>query len=206
MFLSKTEQNILNKSFRKFIYIALTVCFTFFLHFLASIYHGETFEECGVAENLQFVMLIISGGIFLFNAFKNPTFRAVMFWLASLCAWGAVRELDRYFDETLPIISWKFGFLFPLAALAYAYKHRQAVRKTIFIFFNSAAFDMMLTAVIIGLPVAQLIGHRPLVANVLGTERLADIKQLFEECAETIGYFLILLSAVESFIGLKRNK
>ncbi len=59
---------------------------------------------------------------------------------------------------------------------------------------------------IIIFPIAQCIGHGPFVRDVLGIQSIAEIKELFEESGETIGYFLILLSSIEFYLSLLKGK
>lgn len=62
---------------------------------------------------------------------------------------------------------------------------------------------MIVLAVTIIIPIAQCTGHRPFVTSVLGPDRVTSIKELIEESIEAIGYFLILLSSLECFFGLR---
>ena len=47
------------------------------------------------------------------------------------------------------------------------------------------------------LPVAQCIGHKRFLINVLQEDHVGRIKELLEESLETIGYFILLCSSVE---------
>jgi hypothetical protein len=129
-----------------------------------------------------------------------------LFLLASLSFLASVRELDKFFDESVKFVGWEIGFLFPVSALIFAYKNRRALRNTLIDFYSSSAFYMMCCAMIIILPIAQCIGHGPFVRDVLGDFRVGDIKEFFEESCETMGYFLILLSSIEFYLGLLKSK
>ena len=109
-------------------------------------------------------------------------------------------------DELSDIRNREIGFIFPISAVVYAYIHKRTLRNTLIDFYSSPAFYMMCCAMIIIFPIAQCIGHGPFVRDVIGDYRVADIKEFFEESCETMGYFLILLSSIEFYLGLLRTK
>ena len=127
----------------------------------------------------------------------------------TLCLFACCRELDKFFDNYLGFVSWKFCYIFPVLALIYAYRHKNNIGDNIFSFCASPAFYMMCCAMIVIIPLAQCIGHNPFIADVMGKYRVADIKELFEESCETIGYFIIFLASIETgfnLLSLKKNK
>lgn len=203
---SKKEKTVFLRTFRQTVYFLLVFSFIFIVHFIASIHKTETFEEHSIVENLQLIFLLVSGSVFFTEAMLYKKFRPVLFLLASLSFLASCRELDMFFDRNVTIIGWEIGFVFPFAAMVYAYKNRRTLRNTLIEFYASPAFYMMCCAMIIILPIAQCIGHGPFVRDVLGNYRAADIKEFFEESCETIGYFIILLSSFEFYLGLIRPK
>ncbi len=203
--LTKPEKTICFNVVRQFIYLCIIFSFIFFMHFLSAHYHRHTFAEGGVVENLQLTLLLSSGIIFLMQIRLRPEYAPVLWLLASCSFLASCRELDRFFDHNLPIISWKIGFIFPLIAFYKAYRRRWYLKKALLRFFTSPSFYMMCCAMIIILPIAQCIGHRPFVTNVLGTPRIAYIKELFEESTEAMGYLLIFLSSIECFWSLPKT-
>ena len=184
----------------------LMFSFVFFIHFIADKYKSKTFDEHSIIENIQLTFLIVSGLLFVIEAIYHKKYRPVLFLLASLSFLASVRELDKFFDESVKFVGWEIGFLFPVSALIFAYKNRRTLRNTLIDFYSSSAFYMMCCAMIIILPIAQCIGHGPFVRDVLGDFRVGDIKEFFEESCETMGYFLILLSSIEFYLGLLKSK
>lgn len=206
MNLKQSEKNIISRVCRQFIYFVLIFAFIFGLHFLARIYGADTFEENGVVENIQLALLLFSSFSFLWLVDSNKKFDTVLFLLSSCSLLAACRELDSTFDRLIPFIHWKFAFIFPLMAIAYACKNLARLKKGLFKFFSMPSFDMMYLTVILILPVAQCIGHGPFVESVLGDKRDADIKEFCEESMEVVGYFLIFLSVIEMYFNLKEEK
>ena len=178
----------------------------FSLYFLANLYREETFREYGVVENIQLGFLIVSAGIFTWESFIFKKHAALLLFLASLCALGSCRELDGFFDDNLPIVSWKFGFLFPVAALINLWRNRKIARESFFQFLETPAFNLMFMAVLIGLALAQVLGHRSFIATVLGEEKSARaVRRILEEGTEVVAYFLIFLSTFECYFSFKKK-
>ena len=206
MFLSVQEKNVLGKACRQMFYFGLTIVAILSLYPLANLYHAETFQEFGLVENIQLGLLITSAFIFIGESFVLKKHSAILLFLASLCILGACRELDSFFDKNLPVISWKFGFLFPIAAVINLYRQRKNARESFFHFLETPAFNLMFTAVLIGLALAQVLGHRKFIETVIGEGMNARIvRRLLEEGAEVIAYFLILLSSVECYFSFRKK-
>lgn len=182
------------------------MCFIGAILHLASIYKEDTFNENSVVENIQLGILLLTGGLFLSMGISKKEWRPLMFFLSALCLLASCRELDKTLDKLILGMRWRIGFIFPISAICYALKHKEKAMSNLFSFIGSSSFYLMFCALIIIFPIAQCIGHRSLILNVLGKNNLADIKELFEECAEVMGYFLILLASIESYISLVRKK
>lgn len=206
MSLNENEKISLWLGIRNFIYLLFVMCFIGFVNYLASIYKAETFAENGVVENIQLGLLLASGMCFFLQGMYFKAWRPLMFFLASLCFLASCRELDKTLDELIYGLRWRIGFVFPLIAAEYALKYKETARQNLFAFLGSSSFCLMFCALIIIFPIAQCIGHRPLIINVLGENQMAQIKELFEECSEVIGYFLIFLASIESYAGLIRKR
>ena len=190
---------------RQFVYLGLVFGFIFGLHFFAEVFGQMTFRENGIVENLQLGLLIGSAIIFAIYAYKYQKYRQILSLLLSCCLLAACRELDKVFDEIVPVVHWKFAFIFPVLAGGYAYKYRLYTKQVLFDFFRLPAFYMMYTAVIIIFPIAQCIGHASFVRNVLGVFDVASIKEFYEEAAEVVGYFVIFLSALEMHFNIRHS-
>ena len=204
---TEKEQQIILKVTRQGFYFTILLAVVLSLWRLSDYYKTETFAEYGLIENMQLCTLLLSTGIFLYSAIKNVFYRPVLFLCAGLTSFCCVRELDSFFEALIPVISWKFAFLFPLTALFYLYKKRRNFREMLLHFLGSTAFDLMFTAMIIFIPLAQCIGHRSFIEDATGRiGNLSLIRRLIEESMELIAYVLILLSAVEMQPGFLKGK
>ena len=203
---NKTELNTIYSTIRQILYFVAIFAFVLLVNVMAKHYKTATFEEHRIIENMQISFLLSAGIVFFVNTFHDKQMRAISYILASLCFFATCRELDSFFDKLIPVISWKFGFFFPLFAGIYAFLTFNNALKSALQFLASPSFLMMCCAAIIILPIAQCIGHRPLIIATIGNiDILPLIKQLFEECCELIGYFVFLLSSIEYNINFHKK-
>lgn len=194
------------QAIRQFIYVLLGLCVILGVRGITYYYKSSTFAEHGIIENAQLFLLLTSTLIFLVLTLIYRQHKTLFYVLASLSCFAACRELDRFFFHLLPIISWKFAYMFPILALLNAWRYKNNFIHSLNYFLTSPAFYMMIMALVIALPIAQGIGDKRLVTNVLGTAQMKEIKELFEEHCELIGYFFIFLSSIECFLDLKKQK
>lgn len=201
--MTTTEKASIWFGLRHLIYFA--GCFAVILieHLLATHYHGETFREHCIIENLQLCELLLVILLFCIGWLRQGMFARLMPLFAGLCAFAACRELDSFLDTYIPIIGWKIGVIFPIASSAYALADWKESQREFFLFLHHPSFELMLCAMILILPVAQCIGHRSFLVNVLEEQHLGKIKELLEESLETIGYFVLLCSSLELLWGHK---
>lgn len=205
--LNQKEREIFGNVVRQVLYFILTGVFVIFVWWLAHHYRSVTFIEYGILENIQLIMLLISGGIFIAEACILKRDAPLFLVFGSLCFLAGCRELDSFFDAHLPIISWKFAFIFPILAGIYFCRHWRQIRGALFYFMGSSAFYLMNTAVIVGVLIAHCFGHRPMIIDALNKACDARlVRRMVEEGLEAIGYFLILLSTVEAYLVLSKRK
>ena len=195
--MTATEKTTILSAVRQLLYCAGCFGVTFLQYVIAAACKEKTFDENGILENFQLGELLIACAMFLVVSLRRKDFHKLGIVFASLCAFAACRELDALFDDCIPVIGWKFAFLFITAATVYAFINWKRTHDEIFSFLRSSAFPMMCFVIIIVIPVAQCIGHRSFVANVLQMDHIGSIKEFIEESIETIGYFILLCSAIE---------
>ena len=195
--MTATEKTTILAAVRQLLYCAGCFGVTFLQYAIAAACKEKTFDENGILENFQLGELLLACALFLVVSLRCKDLHKLGIVFASLCAFAACRELDALFDDCIPVIGWKFAFLFIAAATVYAFLNWKRTHDEIFCFLRSSAFPMMCFVIIIVIPVAQCIGHRSFVANVLQMDHIGSIKEFIEESIETIGYFILLCSAIE---------
>ncbi|MCQ2364565.1 MAG: hypothetical protein MJ051_03310 [Akkermansia sp.] len=205
--LTASEKHTLFTLCRHAVYIGIQLLVVFALWGMGSAFKEGLIEEYGVLENLQSGVLLLTSVILLGEAARHERYRAILFSLAMCTTAALIREQDAFLDEHLPIISWKFCFIFPIMGLAALWRQIRTDRAPLFDFFRSGSFGIMLMAFVTIVPLAQCLGHRHFVIDVLGTEedpRL--IRRFLEEPFELMGYIQILLAAIEFYFDLLRKR
>ena len=197
--MTDTDKSTIFFTIRQFLYCAGCFGVMFLQHAIAAVCKDKTFDENGILENLQLGELLLACALFFCVSFICKNFHNLGVVFASLCAFAACRELDSFFDDHIPLIGWKFAFLFVVLAIGYAMKNWRQTREELLLFFRHPSFPMMCCAMTVIIPVAQCIGHRSFVVNVLQVEHVGSIKEFIEESIETVGYFILICSAIELF-------
>ena len=203
--MNDNEKSIVWSAARQFLYCAGCFAVTALEHAVAIIYQEKTFDENGFMENLQLGELLFASAVFLAVSFRRENVKKLSIVFSALCIFAACRELDNVFDDAIPLIGWKFAFVFIVASIGYALHHWQRTREELFNFLRHPSFLMMCCAMTIIIPVAQCVGHRSFVINVLQIEHVGEIKEFIEESIETAGYFILLCSAIELFWPRKKK-
>ena len=197
--MTDTDKSTIFSTIRQFLYCAGCFGVMFLQHAIAAVCKDKTFDENGILENLQLGELLLACALFFCVSFICKNFHNLGVVFASLCAFAACRELDSFFDDHIPLIGWKFAFLFVVLAIGYTMKNWRKTREELLLFFRHPSFPMMCCAMTVIIPVAQCIGHRSFVVNVLQVEHVGSIKEFIEESIETVGYFILICSAIELF-------
>ena len=167
-------------------------------------YGGITvFKENGPIEWLQFGLLVGASAIFLAGSFVVPVFRQLFLLLASVSAFGVVRELDALLDDMIPWIGWKIGHVIVLYAVGLAYVNRGILKRQTTQFISSHAFTMLWAGFIVAIPFSQLVGHGPFLQLLMGDDYSRYYKRVIEESGELLGYFLLFVGSVESMMQMK---
>ena len=182
---------------RQLIYLGGCFAVVLLEHLLAYCFHGETFHEHCIIENIQLCELLLATIVFSIGKLCNGEYERLTSFFAGLCAMAVCRELDNFLGTHIPLIGWKIGVVFPIFTALYALADWQETRKELFRFLRHPAFEIMLCAMVLVFPAAQCIGHRSFLVNVLQEEHVGRIKELLEESLETIGYFILLCASVE---------
>lgn len=204
--LSTSEKHTLFTLCRHAAYIGIQLLVVFSLWSLGHIFKEGLIEEYGILENVQSGVLLLTSVILLGEAARHERYRAILFSLAMCTTAALIREQDAFLDEHLPVISWKFCFIFPIMGLAALWRQVHRDRAPLFDFFRSGSFGIMLMAFVTIVPLAQCLGHRHFIIDVLGTEedpRL--IRRFLEEPFELMGYIQILLASIEFYFDLLRK-
>lgn len=147
--MTATEKTTILSAVRQLLYCAGCFGVTFLQYAIAAACKEKTFDENGILENFQLGELLLACAMFLVVSLRRKDLHKLGIVFASLCAFAACRELDALFDDCIPIIGWKFAFLFIAAATVYAFTNWKRTHDEIFSFLRSSAFPMMCFVIIV---------------------------------------------------------
>lgn len=190
---------------RLVVYTVLVFAFVLLVPVVFEGNRGLLTEEHGLVENLQLGLLVGGCLTCLAGAGSAPALRNFFLVLASFYALVAVRELDAALDTLIPVLGWKVGFLFPLAAGAMAWRSRPMLWKQSALFAHTGAFGILWGAFVILMPFAQIVGNGAFLRAVMGADNyVSGFKRVVEETGETLGCYLLLVGAIEAVFQMRR--
>ena len=158
--------------------------------------------EYGFIETTQTAVLLLATLSLSIQACGNRIYRPLLLLLASLTLAAAIREQDAFFEQAIPGISWYFCWVFPVAAIINIIRLRRNSLPSFIAFLRSNSFNMMITAAIIIIPIAQLLGHRSFLEDLINNPAVntGQLRRIIEEPIELLGYLQILLATLEFHI------
>ena len=192
---------------RQGIYLIILTLIVFLFWRVSDVYKSATVQEYGLFETAQSVVIFLTALSFGIQAARNKTYRAILLLLCGLALAALVREQDAYLDKTIPYIGWTWCWLFPMTGLVILIRQLRKETATLTHFLSSHAFHMMMTAIIIIIPIAQCLGHRGFLADLLGTPGIDShlVRRIMEEPIELLGYIQILLASIETALEVHRK-
>ena len=192
---------------RQFVYLCILVLVVVTFWQVGDHFKSATVQEYGIFESTQSIILFLIALSFLLQAAYNRTYRHILICTGLLALTALVREQDAYFDDLIPFIGWGWCWIFPLAGLCILLRHRDQLGEPLVTFLRSNAFHMMMTAIIIIIPVAQCLGHRSFLADLMGDANLNAflMRRILEEPIELLGYIQILLASLECLFEMRTS-
>jgi len=206
--LTQTEKTTIYTTIRMCVYFALLILAAVGVWKLARVLGVDTFDENGIVENVQCGILIVTATLFAVIGCCHKSMRMAVMCLVGLCILGLCREQDAWFDAHLPVLSWRIGYFFPALMAIYGLWHFKTFKKEVIELLRTPAVSLMFCAMVMVIPCAQCIGHRPLIAAVMVDDNsgaVFAIRRMIEETGELLGYLLIFLAAIELIFNLKKS-
>lgn len=165
------------------------------------------FSENGIVEWSQVVVLLSAAVVFAIVAARRAQSRALSISLAAAVVVAVVREQDALLDTLNPLWGWKLPVaLIALAGAAIVYRDRQRFKTALGQLVRGRAFTLLWCGFVIAVPLAQQLGHEPLLEALWGDYYVRDQKRALEEMLELIGYAVILMGALELLLSGKDRR
>ncbi len=192
---------------RQFLYLVLLTLIVIVFWKIGDVYKNAAVVENGIFEILQSVVLALVSLSFGISAIKNASYRPILFLMSMMALAALIREQDAFFDELMPAIGWAWCWIFPFAGIAAIIRRRNTIQPEINDFLASNSFHMMVTAAIIMIPIAQCLGHRSFLVDLLNNKMYDAVlvRRILEETVEIIAYLVLLLASVETFFEFRKK-
>lgn len=159
------------------------------------------FYENALIENLQIFLLLIGAVSFYWQSQKHNELQPVLRLLALGCLLAVCRELDEAFAEVLPHFHWKFGFLFSVVMLIYAYAHRKMAWHVLSSVARFPVFLLFGFLIVVLLPFSEFIECGGLTSYLRSNEQLNIV---CEEFVEVVCYLLVFLLSLEMHFSRRK--
>ncbi len=202
-----TDKQTYMATVRQGIYLVVLTLFVVLLWKVGDIYKSSAIREFGIFETGQSVILLLASLSFGIQAIKNTSYRALLLLLSSLALAALVREQDAFMDHAVPYLGWTWCWIFPIAAMVYFICKLRKDSSFFTAFLRSNTFHMFVTAAVIIIPVAQCLGHRSFLVDMLEDPTMDShlVRRLVEEPIELLGYLQMLIASIEFAIELRKK-
>lgn len=166
------------------------------------------YSEQTLTEHMQDFMSFFSCMLFLYAARVDAKLNIAATLLGALLAMMFVRESDAVLDTYVFDGAWQtiVGMIF-ICVLVFLWGRFTSIYSSLKEYSLQSSFGTFLAGFVTILAFSRLMGRSSFWQAVMGDSYMRIVKNIVEEGIETLGYTLILISAVELVIACrKRNK
>ncbi|MCW8356072.1 MAG: hypothetical protein ACPGRG_05925 [Marinomonas sp.] len=164
------------------------------------------YSEHSLTEHLQDMMSFLSCLLFLYVARKDAQLNIASTLLAALLAMMFVRESDSLLDNYVFDGAWQalVGLIF-VCVIVFLWGRFSSIYASLKAYSQQSSFGTFLAGFVAILAFSRLMGRASFWQAVMGDSYMRIVKNIVEEGIETLGYTLILISAVELVIVCRRR-
>lgn len=205
--MNNVSKAIYQSTARQIIYLVVLSLIVVGFWKIGDIYKNGAVLENGIFEVIQSVVLALAALIFGISSLRNNELRPILFLMSMMMLSAVIREQDAFFDELIPVIGWKWCWIFPVAGIVNIIRNRSSLQTQVNTFLTSNSFHMMMTAAILMIPVAQCLGHRSFMADLLNNKMYDAVlvRRILEELVELIAYIMLVFAAIESMLEFRKK-
>ena len=170
--------------------------------------HSE-YSEQSLTEYLQDALSFLSCVLFLYAARLENKVRIAATMIGALLAMMFVRESDSLLDNYVFDGAWQsiVSLIFMCVLIFLWGRSFSSIYTSLKTYAQLSSFGTFLAGFVTILAFSRLMGRGSFWEAVMGETYLRIVKNIVEEGIETLGYTLILISAIELVVALKqRNK
>jgi len=158
-------------------------------------------RETGPIEYAHQVLCALAAAVFARAAVVRRELRDILVIAAYGATLGVIRETDAFLDH----VAFKGAYKVPAAiigalALARLWRGRSRLMDQLRRFAVEPSFNITAIGVLVVLMYAQIVGQKELWMAIMGAEYERPVKDAAEELQELLGYFLIFIGSVETYV------
>ena len=163
------------------------------------------FGENSMTEYLQELYLLITALLFAFSGKYNKDKQGFTILLSGFFLVLFIREFDWLFDKIVHGF-WQYPALLVTAVtIGIALKFKATIVSAMASFTRQTSFGTFISGFLTMMLFSRLFGKGTLWKSLMGDHYIRSVKNAVEEGTELLGYSLILISAIEYFISMRKK-
>lgn len=194
--------------FRAFIYL-IAVAGVAYLIGLEGEQHKTLaqYDENTLTEHLQDILTLLSSLLFLYAARLDDKLKVASTLLAGLLAMMFVRESDSLLDHNVYDGAWETLVMFIGIALVIFLRGKfSTIYSSLKAYSETSCYGTFLAGLVVILAFSRIMGRGSFWTYVMGENYMRVVKNIVEEGTETLGYTLILISAIELILICRKRR
>ncbi|TYG35346.1 hypothetical protein FW755_09755 [Lonepinella koalarum] len=195
MKLTNEDRFFIRQTIIEFFLYAIVATIPFLAIAVDLFYFDNIINEESVVEGLQDVFIIITIGLFSYNAKRFPQLRQGFVLMAGFFLCILIRESDNIFDRLTGHGSWfYFAITAAIICIGYALTNRQATFDALVLFIKSREYAAFLGGLVIVFISSRLLGTGSIWKHILQEGYVITAKHIVEEGSELFGYAIMCIS------------
>ena len=164
------------------------------------------YSEHSLTEHMQDMMSFLSCILFLYVARTDEKLKIASTLLAALMAMMFIRESDSLLDIYVFDGAWQTVVCIVLiSVMIFLWGQFKAIYASIKVYSQQPSFGTFLAGFVTLVAFSRLMGRASFWQAVMGDSYMRIVKNIVEESIETLGYTLILISAMELVLVCRRR-
>lgn len=156
------------------------------------------YSEETLTEHMQDILTFLSAILFFYASRISSKLKVASVLLAALTAMMFVREFDTYLDMYVFDGAWQ-TIVYSILACTFVYliRKRGTIFSSIQAYTQTPSYGICLSGLVTLLAFSRIMGRGEFWHSIMGESYVRIVKNIVEEGIETLGYTLILISAIE---------
>jgi len=165
------------------------------------------YNENTLTEHMQDIMTLTSSLLFIYAASLNQKLKVASALLAALLAMMFVRESDSLLDHNIYDGAWETLVLMIFIVLLIFLRGKfSTIYSSLKAYSETPCYGTFLAGLVVLIAFSRVMGRGSFWESVMDEKYMRIVKNIVEEGTETLGYTLILISAVELVLICRKHR